>query len=265
MKKNLIASILLVFSTCWSMNLNAQGEEQTDVVLVEYMKVKPGMMDNYKKCEKVWKKIHELRVKEGAITGWELNEVLFPSGTSAEYDFLTVTHYKNWGAMNEEGIKNWVSYFKTLNKEEQKIADSTEMYRDLVKREIWEAPVRLEPKEGSMPKYFVENFMNIKEGKWEEWMNMEVDFAMPVHKKNIEKGNLGGWLLTNMLLPRGAELPYQASTVDIYNTWEDMAKDQGAAWKEVYPEMDWGKIDKKVNSSRTIVRSEVREVIYFVN
>ena len=73
----------------------------------------------------------------------------------------------------------------------------------------------------------------------------------PVHVKSIAMGTRAGWLMGFMVLPRGDGYPYQASTLDLYNTWEDMDKDEGKAWQAVYPGMSEDSINKKIESTRS--------------
>ena len=266
--KNLISILALaVFSLFFNDNIIAQNAD-AEYVIVEYMKVKPGMWDKYLACEKVWKSIHQARVKAGHITGWELEEVVYPSGTGTEYDYLAITHLKNWKAIDDlskywEDEKIWAMLTKGLTAEQLELANNAYEYRDAVKREIWTGgDMVLAP--GANPEYRVENFMKIPAGGWNDWVEMESKFVKPVHEKNIAMGNRAGWLMAFMVMPRGNDYAYQASTIDFYNTWEDMNKDEGKAWKEVYPDMSDDRIWKKIGSTRTLVKTEVRRLVDFV-
>lgn len=70
-----IISILTLALTCLYFHPNLHAQQETGYVIVEYMKVKPGMNDEYRDCERAWKLIHQERVKAGYITGWELEQV----------------------------------------------------------------------------------------------------------------------------------------------------------------------------------------------
>lgn len=254
-------SLLTMAFVCLFFQLNLQAQnDNTEYVIVEYMKVKPGMWEKYLECEKAWKEVHQYRLKQGLITGWELEEVLFPSGTNAEYDFLVVTHYKNWKAMQSE--VNWYEpAMKTLSADRRAVADKADDYRDLIKREVWAAGDVVFAPGKTQPKYRVENFMKIPSGGWDAWVEMESKFVKPVHEKNIAMGNRAGWVLGFMILPRGESGEYDASTVDFYNTWEDMDKNEGKAWKEVYPDLSQGDIGRRIEGTRKLVRTEVRVLV----
>lgn len=248
-------------------DLHAQEDDQ-GYVIVEYMKVKPGMYDQYLECESIWKTIHQERQKAGIIEGWELEEVLYPSGTDNEYDFITITFFKNWDAIGKMGEswneETWNKVTQSLSSEQEEIADRAEEFRDIVKREIWTAADMAFGTEGDdQPKFRVENFMQIPSNGWDAWMEMETELAKPVHVKNIELGNRAGWALTILVMPHGAGLPYQASTVDFYDSWEQMNSNEGAAWETTHPNMSEEQVNSRIEGTRTLVRSEARMLILY--
>ena len=101
--------------------------------IIETMKSKPGMTGEYVDAEmKVWKKLHQERMKQGKIVEWYFYEVRYPSGTSTAYDFVTVTGVKGWAGLGAfyEGW-DFSALTKSLTKEEVAIVNKTEMMRDL--------------------------------------------------------------------------------------------------------------------------------------
>jgi hypothetical protein len=78
--------------------------EPGDFLRVDYMKVPPGKGADYVAMERtVYKPLHERRIKEGHISAWTLNAVIYPGGTQRDYDFFTLNAVKKsdgFGAMN---------------------------------------------------------------------------------------------------------------------------------------------------------------------
>jgi hypothetical protein len=253
-------SILTLAFACLFFPPNLQAQNDTEYVIVDYMKVKPGMWDKYLECEQAWKLVHQNRVKQGLIKGWQIEQVVMPAGTGTEYDFLTITHYKNWKAMSPDA--DWYdAAMKALPADKRELAESANLYRDLVKSEVWTAGDRVFAPGATKPKYSVENFMSIPAAGWEDWVEMETKFAKPVHEKNIALGKRAGWLISYMVMPRGDGYSYQGSTVDYYNAWEDLDNDEGAAWETVYPGMSDAHIGRRIESVRTVVKTEVRMLV----
>lgn len=231
---------------------------QDGYAIVDYMKVKPGMYDKYLECEKAWKTLHQNRKAQGKIRAWHLEEVVYPSGANAEYDFLTVVFVDNWDVIGHLW-DNYEAELKALPADQRAIAEKAGEYRNLVKSEIWRTADYISKKDAKA-NYVVENFFKVPAGGWDDYMEMETRFVKPVHQKNIDLGNRLGWALTVMVMPRGAEQPYDCSTVDLYDKWEDMDNDEGKAWETVYPDMSDAHIGKRIESTRTLVRSEIRRV-----
>ena len=154
---------------------------------------------------------------------------------------------------------------QALPADKREIAEKAELYRDIVKTEVWTAgEMAFQPGSTSRPRYIVDNYMQIPVGGWEAWIELETNFVKPVHEKNIAMGNRAGWLMAFLVLPRGDGLPYQASTIDYYDSWEDMDKDEGQAWEAVYPGMSETYVSDRIESTRRLVRTEVRELVYSV-
>jgi hypothetical protein len=264
-----ILFLLTIVGFLFPNHLSAQDAD-TEYAIVEYMRVKPGMAADYRECEAVWKLIHAARKEAGYINGWQLEEILYPSGTDTEYQFITITQVKSWQAIgdlsdtwNEE---TWKELTRGLTPEQLELADKAEDYRDLVKREIWSPMDMALAPGGNRPKFAVENYMKIPATGWDAWMEMESDFFKPVHEKSIALGLRAGWLMTALVLPRGEDYPYQASTVDLYDTWEDMNKDNEAAWQAIYPKgVSFEMVEQRANAARTIAKTEVRMLVDYVD
>lgn len=240
---------------------NLQAQNDPEYVVVDYMKIKPGMQEKYLECEAAWKLVHEYRKKQGLILGWQLDQVVFPAGTGTEYDYMTITQYKNWKAMGADWTTWYEDALKTLPADLREVAENANLYRDLVKSEIWTGGERVSAPGSSKPKYFVENYMSIPADGWDDWEEMETKFVLPVHKKNIELGNRAGWFIGYLVMPRGDSYPYQASTVDTYDNWEDIGKNESEAWEMVYPGMSEERIWGKIEPTRTIVKTEIRMLV----
>lgn len=232
---------------------------QAQYAVCDYMKVKPGMWDKYLECEKAWKTLHQNRKAQGKIQDWEVEQVLFPSGTNAEYDFLVVTFVKDWDAVGHLW-DNWEAEQKALPANLKDIVANTGQYRDIVKSEIWRTTDYIAKKDFKA-KYVVENFFKVPPGGWDDYLEMETRFVKPVHQKNIDLGNRGGWVLGYMVAPQGEDQPYDCSTVDLYDKWEDLDNDEGKAWETVYPGMSDAQIGKRIEATRSLVRREIRQVV----
>jgi hypothetical protein len=117
----------------------SQAAPPPKVVLVSSMKVLPGKDEQYFNVEtKVWKPLHQARIKAGNGRSWALYEVRFPSGTSASRDYVTINVFDSM----LEYDKYEDSLFKALaqvypNKNGQQLLSETVATRDLTLNELW--------------------------------------------------------------------------------------------------------------------------------
>lgn len=159
--------LAVLFLVLGQMPSQAQQADEPSFFILDYMKVKPGQYGRYLDLEKkVWKKIHQERMKQGKITGWWLYSVRYPGGTDTEYDFITVNRVKGWNAI-DSFYSGWGNAYRTLSKEEAAFADSTEMIRDLVRTEVlsYENGAFKPDFEKNPPHYLVINYMDVPDGK----------------------------------------------------------------------------------------------------
>jgi hypothetical protein len=107
-------------------------------VMIEFMKVKPGMLGDYMKVEKdEWKPFHQHLADNGTAAGWGLWALIFPGGTSRTHDFVTSSRYSTYTKLSEV---DYGAMFKAVypSKDPQAAFDRAEKARDLVRSELWE-------------------------------------------------------------------------------------------------------------------------------
>ncbi len=118
--KRLLTFVLLLIASLLILpdQLTAQADKRQFVV-IEYLKVKPGMRNSFLKLQKdVWKKVEQEKLKMGKISGWELYEVLYPAGSTAEYDYVMYHKVLGWNAIEGISEGNDDIYKKVLSKEQ---------------------------------------------------------------------------------------------------------------------------------------------------
>src|SRR6476620_8223796 len=110
---------------------------QSQFVEVDYMKVAPGQDDAYLQVEqKMWKPIHEARIKAGKAIAWYLYRVAAPSGTLVDHNYVTVAIYDGFEATENpypEDLLAKIIPAKTMTEFMRKTVAS----RELVRSEMW--------------------------------------------------------------------------------------------------------------------------------
>lgn len=259
--------LLLAASLLGSLSLLAQTPEPT-FFIVETMKTMPGKDADYVKTEReVWKKLHQERIKRGLIGSWSLYAVRYPAGTDAAYDFVTVTRVDGmkklenpWGTMFDDAEK-------MLTKAEYTAAMNIGLLRNLTNSSVFyiEDYVAADPKATTPSKYQMINKMKVMEGKSEAYLNMEKKVVRPLHVEMMKSGGRAAWGLYSLVMPNGANQPFNYVTSDFYNKWEDIAAAGSYAktLAKVHPGMTAKAFEKQIFDSRSLVEQELWELIDF--
>ncbi len=133
MKKTIsILSILICILLGAKINLLAQTTE-SPLAEVEFMKVAPGMGDEYLAGEAVWKKVHMNRIANKNILSWQLYRRMYPSGANVTHEYITVTVYANAKSLEDKNNSfNWDIITKGMNAMEINTATTIERARTIV-------------------------------------------------------------------------------------------------------------------------------------
>jgi hypothetical protein len=103
---------------------------------VEYMKVPPGGDAAYVEVEKLWKQLHQVRIKEGTLVNWGVYGRVLPGGSDYPYNYATVSgysHFKDLIGLDFAGLVQKAALGMSANE----LGDRTGKARDLVRGEVW--------------------------------------------------------------------------------------------------------------------------------
>lgn len=262
MRRFLTVSLLTVLFTVLLIGTTSTSWSQdSPFMLVEYMKVKPGMNDKYLESESQhWKPVHQSRVKDGTILDWSLYRIAHPSGTSTEYDYVTVTVFANYDKM--ENPMN-LDHFKTAhpNGNPDKMMEQTSNSRNLVKRLMIEGVNILPPsQENYAAKYIQVDYMKVPEGGDQAYMDIETQVWKKMHKVRQKAGKIDAWGMYSVRYPYGTKEPFNYTTANFMSSWKqtgmgiDMEDAKAAGLSE-----DGANIMKKTLKARSLVSSELWE------
>jgi hypothetical protein len=238
----------------------AQAAPDAPVYLLrEYMKVEPGMEEEYLKVEHLWKKVHQRRKDEGKILNWNLSRRSF-YGTNADYDYMTVTAFKSGKELEEAQNMTWEYITKGMSPEEIALANSTGKTRKMVSSSLSYQLLRSQSN--------AENrFIKITQVKAAAGKGVELEKAeammKPVFDEAGKMGAISGWRFGEHLYPRSAE-GANYYRIESINTMADMLTHESSgylekAFKKVYPTKDFAATMKSIRDLITLLDVELFE------
>ncbi len=263
----LVSLTLLALCLLSSTLISAQTATPADApvyVLREYMKVEPGQEANYLKVEQTWKKVHQRRVAEGKIISWGLSRRLFPSGTNAEYDYMTTTAFKSGKDMEAANSMTWDYIKQGMNPDEIAIAEGTEKTRKIVARTLDVVLERVEP----TPAYWQTTYLTANAGQGAALEKMET-MMKPVFMEATKMGKIASWRFGSHLYPIGPETGNYYRVIgtknldDMMNTYSNNYIE--TAFKKVYPTRDYAATMKAIRDMITIVKVDLWEGVEKTN
>lgn len=219
MKKLLLFIAIILLSS----NVIAQN----DLYLVfEFMEVDNEQEDSYWETESFWEKIHEQRVKNGDIIGWDLWS-LKPGGEDQGYQYLTVNLYNDPAKMfkgaGDFNAALKAAYPKMSQEQLDKEFNKTSKSRDLAKR-YYLRQIDQTKDEFEMPIGTVAwiNLIKAASGQNSNYEKGESEIFKPMHQKDVDDGRRGNWGLLRVMMPRGSERFASHITVDMFKDYDQV-------------------------------------------
>ena len=219
---------------------SAQAQEPQRYSRDTCVKVKEGKWEEYTAYQRdVSTKLAKVRVEEGAYASYALAQAVVPTGRSARCDYHIVVGYLGFPpeAPGPEKLAADMKKAGIAMSREAMFAKRDQLV-DLVGVDIWQWRERV----GAMPEkgsYARLNFYKIKPGMTNEWVRSESTGWKPLAEAAAKEHGTS-WRAATLAMPGGANLPYNAMTVDGFPSWA--AVGQGlparAIWNKVHPNMD---------------------------
>lgn len=199
--------------------------------VVELMEVDNDQESAYAETEAFWEKIHQQRVNNGEIIGWDLWQLL-PGGEDQGYQYATVTLYSSRAAMFKS--TDWMTYAKRAypKMSDKQINDKMNQAgntRDLAVRIFLERVARtdgdFDMKIGTMATF---DWMKVSLEDWQEYESIEQEIFQPMHQAEVDNGSKGSWSLMRYVSPIGSDTYASHVTVNMFKDADNMFADYNA-------------------------------------
>ena len=262
-----LATFLLLSIALFSQDTNPVAVAQND-----YFKVKDQDIPAFLANEKEWKKVHEERVKTGKIFAWYLFEVLLPSGSQVDHNYVTVTLYRSYADIETlipDIMAAWGKAFPDQNAQGKMVKANA--LRERVKTDFnynehgyWKTGTKGIPEF----KYINASMVKVDEGKeaayeeqfkyWEKILNARTDMGMDV-----------GWQTGTLIRSHGTADPYSYYTFQFYSDFKQSEFKMDSWYKaamKAYPNgtpKDMGDKYADLLKIRSVYRDELWRVVDF--
>ena len=214
---------LFLFIAIILLSSNVIAQDKLYLVF-EFMRVDNEQESDYMETESFWEKIHEQRIKNGDIIGWDLWS-LRPGGEDQHFQYLTVNLYSDpikmfkGGGDFDAALK--AAYPDMSEKELTETFNKTSKSRDLAVR-LYLEQIDVTKDEFDMPLGTVAiiNLMKAVAGQEGKYEKAESEVFKPMHQKDVDNGQRGNWGLLKVMMPWGSDVYASHITADMYKDFD---------------------------------------------
>ncbi|MEY4939253.1 MAG: hypothetical protein RIQ93_988 [Verrucomicrobiota bacterium] len=236
----------------------AAGSPPVHYITLEYQKPTPGKNAAYVKMEReLWKPIHQARVKAGNIVSWKLYVVSYPNGQNQEYEYITVTEYPSWAALEQPYAG--IEFSAVLGEEKAKgMRGKTGAARKLVRRDTLRMAYATSNFSQSENKVLSVHYLKTLPGRAEDFMNGQRDYYLPMNSDVAKaSGGASAWAATVVRYPDHADALYSHVSFNAHSSLSGMESNR-------FPEIQkkWESKFKEVSSQQPATRTRIRNELW---
>jgi hypothetical protein len=262
--------LLLVAFTAFFNNLNAQNNNKPEFVSFTFLKTNPGKYKDYVDLiHTIGKKVQNYQVQNQKQVAWLFYEVLMPTGSAADYDFVGVNVSSDIQELidpltfGRELIQK--AYPQLTSQQLDSIGQRYTADRILVKRQVY-LHLAGTDEIGPPAKYVEMDFMSPVQGKEVAYAKMEMDTFLLIHKQRMALGALKGWRFAQKVMPNDSNDPYPYITANFYDNFDGMIDGKyEEAFKKAMPHSDINKLLKTMNAVKKGQRNEIWKLVEYTD
>jgi hypothetical protein len=110
--------------------------------------------------------------------------------------------------------------------------------------------------------FMLVEFMKVAEGKEAEWIKLERETWKPMHDLRVKSGGIQSWAAISQWMPGDESHGATYATVTTFRGWPDpTATNYETLFKQAHPQGDIDAVMSQTQSARSIVRSEIWQVL----
>jgi hypothetical protein len=269
----LVAAFVLIAFLLPAVRGLSQAPPQQMYVGVNFIKVHPGKQEQYRQLvEKYGNKVNEYFFKNQNLMGWYLYQVLIPSGSAAEFDYASVNVTGSLAGLLDFPMSTKDIYKKVFPEMTDKMISDVQAQfdecRHIVRREIYR-PVpgaHTDDAPNAAPsKYMQVDLMHPATGKTADYIKMEKETFLPLHKERIKMGILKSWGLYEKIMPVDTRMEFEYVTVNFFDDLNKLGEGYAESVKKLFPQKDTTAMFNETIATRTMVQSGIWKLIRYVD
>jgi hypothetical protein len=183
-------------------------------------------------------KLGKAEVDAGTMATYTIAQAVTPSGKAATCDYHIVIGYNGFPPEPPSPEQTAATIKKAgISMTTEALTAMRGELAELAGMDVWLFRERVGvAKKGGYARI---NYDKVQPGMGAEWVSMESNGWKQLAEAAVKEHGTA-WRVASLIMPGGTSLPYNAMTVDIFPSWEALAKGLPAReiWNKVHPERD---------------------------
>lgn len=253
-----LAPVFIIFFTLFSIQSLFAQSEPGNYQKVTYYHVDRENLDSFMDKVEEWKGAHQNQINNSDRLAWRLYRVPFSSNASAWYNFVTIEISSDLNSM-QTPERNTILSLREGNDHQMKLSYA-------VHSEIWTTEAEVYGEANPPSRYINANFMYAIPHTIDEYLELEIDIAKPLHQHQTDNNRMDGWNFNRLIFPTGTTVDYNFITTDFYNNLEQI--EMGITREvimSVHPDMDVDEFEDFADSIRERVWSDLWELVEYAD
>jgi hypothetical protein len=119
-----------------------------------------------------------------------------------------------------------------------------------------------EAQQPTPPKYAMLEFMKIEPGKRDDYLKMERELWMPIHRERLKAGLIKSWTLWNRRFPGGTSYEYDTIAITTFEKFTDVETSYPPeVYTRAHPNMKVDERNARTVATRNMVRTEFVQLL----
>ncbi|PKD44506.1 hypothetical protein [Rhodohalobacter barkolensis] len=255
-----ISLLTLISALLLPLSVEAQ-DRQGHYMHIDYLQIEPNEEDDFlQHLSSTFVSIQEARKESDNIENWYVYRVTYPGTQNSFYNYVVVTISQSLSGFEDVPDQFLEDFSKG---EGQRMTESYRKYLSPNHSELWKIRNSvLQSDHFSPSRYIVMNYMNVGLGYEYEYQMFEDEIARPLHEERMERDQMKGWELHELIMPRGIDYGYNFSTIDYFDNLEDIEFGfTDELIRHTHPDTNINDFFDNIYRTRDLVKSEVWELI----
>ncbi len=233
-----------------------------------YIKVTPGMNENYLNVNKILKKLNDGRKEAKAIDFWGLYRRVYPIKGSFDFDYAILELFPSGKEMQaRKEMTAWDEPIKDLTAKE--ISTSIGILnnvRTVVGRDVFKPRFGVNVGTAVVGEYVLRSKIKVPDANLEAY-EKTLEMVKPVMEEAVKSGKLKSWNVLRRAVATNTDGDYDFLVVFYFKNLDDaLAYSSGAVtvadeFKKVFPKDDFAAFRSKQIALREIIGQELWELV----